>query len=123
MGFNTGVLILNDSMDGITEKPEEFAANFMAAFHAFNDLSNHGKPQFFRVGNCVNGGTIFHMAHADVTSAYAIGGNCTSKLATGYNGGKHHTDADKLDLLKQIAAELGYTVSKKRKKKQVKEVS
>ena len=114
MGLNTGVLILNDAVNGIENDPIQFATDFMAAFRAFSD---HRNPQHFRIGSCTNGGTIFHMAHADVTSVYAIGGNCTSKLASGYNEGKHHRDEDKVALLKRIANELGYTVSKKRKRK------
>jgi len=38
-------------------------------------------------------------------------------LFTVYNGGNHHTDDDRVKLLKELAAEMGYTITKKRKTK------
>ena len=114
MGFNTAVLILNDAIDGVEKDPASFAKNMMHAWHLFQRTGN---PTDFAIGNHVNGGTIFHNAHADVTGVYAIGGNHTSKLHTAWNGGKHHSDEEKVKLLKELANELGYTITKKRKKK------
>lgn len=114
MGFNTGVLILNDALNGVQENPQQFANNFMRAFGKFQQTH---APADFAIGNHVNGGTVFHMAHADVTGVYAIGGNHTSKLSTAYNGGKHYKDEDKVKLLKQLADEMGYSISMKRTKR------
>lgn len=74
---------------------------------------NSGDPVDFPIGNHVNAGTVFHVAHADVTSVYAVGGNHTSKLCSSWNGGKHYTNEEKLKLLKELAAEMGYSVTKK----------
>lgn len=114
MGFNTGVLILNDAMHNMEQDPKGFVDNFMEAFHKFQRTH---EPTDFALGNHVNGATVFHMAHADVTGVHAIGGNHTTKLYTAYNGGRHHTDADKHALLKALADEMGYTIAKKRKRK------
>jgi len=114
MGHNTAVLILNDAIHGVQEDPKAFADNLMRAWGLFQRTGN---PTDFAIGNHVNGGTVFHEAHADVTGVYAIGGNHTSKLFTVYNGGNHHTDDDRVKLLKELAAEMGYTITKKRKTK------
>lgn len=114
MGFNTAVLILNDAIDGIEKDPTDFAQNLMRAWGKFQHTGN---PTDFAIGNHVNGGTVFHNSHADVTAVYAIGGNHTSKLHTVYNGGRHHSDEDRVKLLKEFAAEMGYTITKKRKTK------
>lgn len=114
MGFNTGVLILNDAIHGIQNDPQQFANNFMLAcanFQRANDVVD------FRIGNHVNGGTVFHLAHADMTGVYAIGGNHTTRLSIGNNGGRHHTIEDKVQLLKKLADEMGFAVVKKRTKK------
>lgn len=114
MGHNTAVLLLNDAIHGIQEDPKAFTDALMGAWHKFQ--RSHA-PVDFCIGNHGNGGTVFHEAHADVTGIYAIGGNHTSKLFTGYNGGKHHTDEEKVKLLKQLADEMGYNITKKRKRK------
>lgn len=115
MGHNTAVLILNDAIHGVQEDPKAFTDALMDAWHKFS--RNHGNPTDFAIGNHVNGGTVFHESHADVTGVYAIGGNHTSKLYTGYNGGRHHTDEDRVKLLKELAAEMGFNIVKKRKPK------
>jgi len=114
MGHNTAVLILNDAINGVQEDPKGFADALMDAWHKFQHTH---VPTDFCIGNHSNGGTVFHESHADVTGVYAIGGNHTSKLYTGYNGGRHHTDEDRVKLLKELAAEMGYTITKKRKTK------
>jgi len=115
MGHNTAVLLLNDAIHGVQEDPKGFTDALMDAWHKFQ--RNHGNPTDFPVGNHGNGGTVFHESHADVTSVYAVGGNHTSKLYTTHNGGKHYTDEERLKLLKELAAEMGYNIVKKPKKR------
>jgi hypothetical protein len=83
---------------------------------AWRKFDRTGNPTDFAIGNHVNGGTIFHNSHAEVTAVYAIGGNHTSKLHSAYNSGKHYYDADRVNLLKEMAEELGFNLVKKRKK-------
>lgn len=112
MGYNTGILILNDSEHTIRENPESFVKNMTRAMGEMA-LNPNSPPHDFAIGNHGNGGTVFHLAHADMTGVYAIGGNHTSRLTMDFNGGRHYSIEEKVKLLKKMASELGYRVSKK----------
>ena len=110
MGYNTGVLILNDAIPDITDNPEKFVQNLYQAIRGFGK-----NPLDFAIGNHVNGGKVFHCNHADWVGVYAIGGNHTSKLLEQFNGGHHHDLDDQLSLLDLIADNLGYRLVKKKR--------
>jgi hypothetical protein len=126
MGWNTGVIILNDAMGQITKHPNEFVENLNEAislYHRDNACLD------IRVGNHGNAASVFHQSHADSVGVYSIGGNCASKMmetqwlqiqeGSGrhfecyHNGGRHTREDDKLGLLKQMADEMGYRLHKK----------
>lgn len=111
MGWNTGVIILNDALGTIEDHPEEFVRNLRRAMGDY--LSTRGEPVDIAVGGHVNAASVFHQSHADTTGVFAIGGNHATRLMETYNGGRHHTDEDKLKLLKQLADEMGYNISRK----------
>lgn len=111
MGWNTGVIILNDAIGNIEDHPKEFVDGLRRAMGDF--LSHGGKPVDIAVGGHVNAASVFHQSHADNTGVFAIGGNHATRLLETYNGGRHHTDADKLELLKRLAEEMGYNISRK----------
>lgn len=111
MGLNTGVVILNDALGQIKDHPEEFVQNLRVAIGEYNQ--NGGKSVDIRVGNHVNAAAVFHQSHADNTGVYALGGNHATRLLETYNGGRHHSDEDKLELLKRLADEMGYNISRK----------
>lgn len=111
MGYNTGVIIMNDSMSAIKKYPEEFVENLD---RAMLELGHHEFSGDVSVGGHVNAATVFHQAHADVTGVYALGGNCASQLGLSYNGGKHHSSEDKLKILKNLASEMGYRIVRKK---------
>jgi hypothetical protein len=112
MGYNTGVLLLNDHIDDIWKNPKEFAQNLKEAYYLHQRTQ---KPEDFKVGCCVNGGTVFHCGHADTTGVYAIGGNHTTRMFFGMNGGKHYSNEEQVEILKTMADSLGYRISKKLK--------
>lgn len=114
MGYNTGLLLLNDAIDGVWKDPVRFAEHFRNAFSTYG-RSNDSMD--FPIGNHANGGRVFHMAHADVTGVYAIGGNHTSRLCSVHNGGRHYHEAEQIQLLRDIADNLGYRISLTPKKK------
>lgn len=111
MGWNTGVIILNDALGQIEDHPEEFVQNLRQAIGEY--LRYGGKSVDIAVGGHVNAAAVFHQSHADNTGVYAIGGNHATRLLETYNGGRHHSDEDKVALLKQLAEEMGYNISKK----------
>jgi hypothetical protein len=109
MGWNTGVIILNDAMGQITKHPNEFVENLnevMSLYHKDACLD-------VQVGNHINAASVFHQSHADSVGVYSIGGNCASKMMETYNGGRHTREDEKLGLLKQMADEMGYRLHKK----------
>jgi hypothetical protein len=106
MGWNTGVLILNDAAHLMKADPARFVENLDRAMGEFNRKDG---PVDFAIGNHVNGGSVFHQSHADNVGVYAIGGNHTRKFGEVYNGG----DTNELKLLKQLADQLGFRLVKK----------
>jgi hypothetical protein len=112
MGWNTGVIILNDAFHEIKKYPDAFIQNLDEAM----GKSLHCRESVdVSVGGHVNAASVFHQAHADNVGVYAIGGNHTSKLLETYNGGRHYQSEDRIALLKQIADEMGYRIVKKKK--------
>lgn len=107
MGWNTGVLILNDAAHLMKADPPQFVENLERAMSEFH--RRHGSVDF-AIGNHVNGGTVFHQSHADNVGVYAIGGNTTSKFLEVYNGG----DTNPPKLLKELAEQFGFRLVKKK---------
>ncbi len=115
MGFNTGILLLNDALYAAEQDKEGFATNLL---RAIGEQVRH-KPYDsvdFAIGNNVNGGTVFWQTHADVTGVVAIGQNCTTTLFSRWNTPQHHTYDGQVEILREIAASLGYNISRKQKK-------
>ena len=73
MGFNTGVLILNDRLHDIEQNALQFTASLSQAIREFHVTKNH--EIFF------GSGRVFHVAHADRHSSYTIGGNLARPMS------------------------------------------
>lgn len=117
MGWNTGVIILNDAMGHITKNPNEFVENLNQAMLLYDRKECRvGIMRDIPVGNYCNAASVFHQSHADSVAVYSIGGNCASRMIQTYNGGRHTREDEKLELLKQMADEMGYQLRKKPKK-------
>jgi hypothetical protein len=64
----------------------------------------------------VNAATVIESHHADLTTLVAVGGNYGTLFGTAL-GYAHHKDEDKLDVLKQVANEMGYRLVRNMKRK------
>lgn len=102
MGYNTGIMILNDAWGDIENNLEEWWNN-LNQIH--NTPCDKGYVSF-SAGCHGNASSLFHNSHADYTGVYCIGGNFVSKLGDFY--GSDHRDS--LKVLRQLAANLGYTL-------------
>ena len=102
MGFNSVIFVNNDCVGSIKKNPEEF---WKQAWHALNG-GEGPLPCEFGVGWHVNGATAVWNEHANVTG-----------LIVSCNGGVHRKPEDQVDLLREAAEKLGYTLTKKRAKR------
>ena len=106
MGFNTLVVVMNDSLGCIKNDP-----NFGKNLHdAICKLNRRDGFRDVAAGHSVNAATAIATCHADQTSVIAFGGN------TGLNMGLSHVTNVKnneLMILKDLASQLGYRLVKK----------
>ena len=119
MGWNTTVMICNDSLHAI-ETDAEFGKNLA---DAIKKASCYNKPvdvsaywynsEGKATGIYCNAASVIESHHADGTALVAVGGNHGTKLGEFYYVGNHTTDAGQVALLKALADKLGYRVSKK----------
>lgn len=112
MGYNTSVLIMNDSMHEIAKDPE-FGKKISDAAGL---LFRGNKPIDIQVGGHCNAATVIEQHHADQTAILAVGGNYATVLGTHWSYA-HHRPEDKLAILKSLADDLGFDISKKPSKK------
>lgn len=110
MGMNTPVLIINDAWDQIQNDPK-FGRNLYEA-----SMIGRGQLADARAGNHYSAARVLGYCHADVTRLIAVGGNYMTELVATFNGGVHHTKDQQLTLLRALAEDLGYTISRKRTK-------
>jgi hypothetical protein len=121
MGYNTGVLILNDAADQITENLERWWNDGVLPHINSGGIDLHrleGKRTVdVPAGNHCNGSTVFHVDHADNHAAYIIGGNRVQLTgAWARYGGYVSPEELQLTMLKNWADQMGYRLVKKAKK-------
>jgi hypothetical protein len=108
VGYNSVVVVLNDALDQI-KNDKQFGRNVA---EAISDANCYGRSVDISSGNHGNAASVVSCEHADVTQLVAVGGNYGMVLCrTGYVG--QSTEHGKILLLKALADELGYRVSKK----------
>jgi hypothetical protein len=116
MGWNTTVVVHNDSLGAIGKDPE-FGKNLERA------ILSIGMTDGKCIGVPANGGGCLHCNaveviethHADQVVAVAVGGNYGVEI--GYAGGwkaMGDTQEKKVGMLRTLADRLGYTLHKKR---------
>ena len=99
MGFNSTVLILNDRLHEI-ENDQDFGKKVADGIREFGYANKYNKTY-------ITGQTeILSCQHASENAIIAVGGNCGTQLGTVF--GTHHKEEDKLDIVKQLAEELGF---------------
>lgn len=123
MGYMTIAYALNDLFTDITRSPNTIAESITNPPLSAGDredrrhwdmvchmANRHGEripnPQALRV---------LPTFHSNNTMLVAVGGNYATVLHTTY-GYSHHTDEDKLRLVKEMARDLGYNLVKRNNK-------
>lgn len=114
MGFNTTVVVLNDALH-LIEKDQNFGKNLVAAIGKLQA----GRPYpDVSIGHHCNAATVIETHHADCDAIIAVGGNCGHVL--GYAVGVvSNGDSGKVEILKQLAEQLGYRLVRKSKVKEI----
>ena len=112
MGFNSTVIVLNDALHLIRED-KDFGRKLADAISHLSlgpDVVGRYGVDISSGGHC-NAATAIESHHADMNAIVAVGGNCATQL--GVTFGFHHKPESKLEILKQLADGLGYTLRKK----------
>lgn len=126
MGFNSAIMLLNDRLHDI-EHDTEFGAKVAKA------VARHHMTRPYELTQFDYQCQVLGQQHADVTTVMAMGGNIGFVLGFGggrlYNPENHdrsdpypHFETpkdgwDRLELLKQLADDLGYSLRKKATRK------
>lgn len=114
MGFQTTMVIQNDALHTIDEDPVGWWAvarqNIMSHFGAI--------PARFGFKSHANGFTVASMHHADVTTVLVVGQNDAQVLGQFYEQ-EFHTEEGRLELLKKLAKDMGYSLKKLPVKKSI----
>jgi hypothetical protein len=108
MGFNTSVIIFNDSLH-VIEEDKEFGKTIVEAIRNLHNGKQSPINSHFH-----SAGYAIETHHADQTTLVAFGGNEASVLLNTY---ADHSEEGQIRLLKELASKLGYNVSKKPVKK------
>jgi hypothetical protein len=111
VGFNSGILVLNDRISEIERSPDHFVKGMVQAIHK---SASHNEPHGteFYVGQS----SVICCAHADMTQLVAIGGNCSTILGN-FWGHEHHTEAGQERILRSLADRLGFRLVRKTERK------
>ena len=110
MGYNSGILVLNDRISEIERDPKKFVEEMV---RSISKMSISDGPVDFYPGQS----TVMSCEHADAVTILAVGGNYSSVLGRFFNGGVHHTPEAQDDLLRRLANEHGYRLVRKSEKK------
>ena len=114
MGYNTTVVVHNDSLGTIGKDPE-FGKNLERAILSIGMTDDKCIGVSASNGHCVhcNAVEVIETHHADSVVAVAVGGNYGVEL--GFAGGYRAMGSDdesKLEMVKHLAENLGYTLRK-----------
>ena len=111
MGWNTVVLVLNDAMSSVVND-KGFGQKVS---DAVSEVNMYHKPADISSGSFVNAATVISTEHANVRRLLLTGENWVEDLGAVHPYGKD--DDIRVRVLKALADNLGYRVSKKRVKK------
>ena len=113
MGFNTTVIVLNDALDHIAEDPKfgERLADAVKAKAGITRTQRIDVP----AGNHGNAASVLDMTHSSGYSVMIIGGN-TGKQLGHVSHCRPFDDDGHIEVLRQLADQYGYRLSKKPRK-------
>lgn len=117
MGYNSGLIILNDALHVIKDNPLQFTEGVVRAIQSAPMSCHRGANRIdVAVQGHVNAAFLFHMAHADEHQVYVVGGNTALAVPDGFTriGGYQDPKETNLALIKQMADSAGYRLVKKR---------
>jgi hypothetical protein len=102
VGYNTGILVLNDGWGEIERNPEQFVDRIL------KHMQTGGT---FGVGHHGNPVQVLPSRHASVVQLIAMGGNYATVLDDRPFGTlAHHTEEGQVRLLRYLADRLGYQI-------------
>lgn len=113
MGWNTTVVVNNDSLDAIRrdsnfgERLYDACMRIISSDRPVDVCANPDGTQAYHA----NAATVIETHHADGTALVAVGGNYGVNLGVFYAPGLEDKD---VRLLKQLADKLGYRIVKKK---------
>jgi hypothetical protein len=107
MGFNSTIVVMNDSL-GEIEKDPEFGKKVAAAIAK---MSCYEKPVDISSGHSCNAATVIDCHHADSNSIIVVGGNM-GEVAVPYAGSYNATEEQ---MVRRWAEKLGFNLTKKPK--------
>lgn len=115
MGFNSVLIVMNDSLH-VIEKDPEFGRKVSEAIGKYygsdRNLGERGHIDISCSGH-VNAASVIGCQHADVTQILAVGQNYATSLGN-YYWGRHLEREDQIQLLRMVAEEYGYSLRKKK---------
>jgi coenzyme F420-reducing hydrogenase delta subunit len=111
MGYNSTMIILNDSL-GVIEKDNKFGKKVSDAIKRLSFSNKRGID--ISCSGHVNAATVIETHHSSQTVVVGVGGNCATVLGRHYDFRKE-TDEEKLAVLRSLADQLGYRLVKKGK--------
>ena len=106
MGFNTTVLILNDTLSRIESDPEDFVKSLCRM--AGSGEATGDSPIDFHLGSQSG---VIQTHHADNTAVILVGGNSATVLGVRH-GWKHNEPEFQIECLKWVLRDLGHEVRK-----------
>ncbi len=107
MGYNTAILVLNDTLHEISENPASWWQSVCADINNFNTIGHHNSY----VKGTGGGTKVFHVEHANYVTPYAIGGNYTFVIG---NGESNTEQLFEINLLKNLAKKYDYRLVKRK---------
>jgi hypothetical protein len=107
MGWNSAIVVLHDQLSSIERDPKRFV----------ECLNNAIMSAAVNQEVHIPGAVLVHTAHADSLGIIAVGGNCGDHLGYVYGVSNRGTDESRIEIVKQLADNLGYRLSRKPKKK------
>jgi hypothetical protein len=114
MGYNATVVILLDGLHAIAEDKEFGKKLSDAVLATTSNRDTHRLNRTLYAGNG-NVGEVVEVHHADETVVVSVGANMGVKMATTYYTRNHHLLKTQIDIVGQLADQLGFSLRKKPK--------
>lgn len=110
MGYQTGVMLLNDHLDGL-KTDVGFGPRLYDAILESSRPEYREKGKSLPLGYCGNGAMVLSSQHADQVQMIAVGGNYMKRLGVLWGAWPNMQEPEKL--LKELADQMGYRLVRK----------